>query len=220
VDGSDAQRCVKVQNRCDKAVWFRAAGADTPGGVLDGADVSLAPGACESFVLTQFESGRLWGQVGCEDAQCDPGPHTLAEFTLNGYMALDYYDISLVDGFNLPMSIRPVAGTFTPGQGKYDCGTPICVYDLLANCPQELLRVNEHGEPAVCLSACAQWAEPQYCCSGAHNMPDTCPPSEWSEIFKAACPDAYSYAYDDQASTYICGGSAALKPDYDIVFCP
>ena len=31
--------------------------------------------------------------------------------------------------------------------------------------------------------------------------------------------DAYSYAYDDQASTYTCG-SAALRPDYDIIFCP
>ncbi|MCI83280.1 thaumatin-like protein, partial [Trifolium medium] len=32
----------------------------------------------------------------------DP-PLTLAEFTLNGSNNLDYYDISIIDGFNIPM---------------------------------------------------------------------------------------------------------------------
>ena len=34
-------------------------------------------------------------------------PATLAEFTLNGWGNQDYYDVSLVDGYNLQMSIHP-----------------------------------------------------------------------------------------------------------------
>jgi hypothetical protein len=35
-------------------------------------------------------------------------------------------------------------------------------------------------------------------------------------FFEAACPDAYSYPFDDATSTFTCG----TQPDYDIVFCP
>ncbi|KAF6167734.1 hypothetical protein GIB67_017229 [Kingdonia uniflora] len=45
-------------------------------------------------------------QVGCNSARAIP-PVTLAEFTLGGDGGKDFYDISLVDGFNLPMSITP-----------------------------------------------------------------------------------------------------------------
>jgi hypothetical protein len=37
---------------------------------------------------------------------------TLAEFGLDKYEGNDFYDISLVDGYNLPMKIEPIAGTF------------------------------------------------------------------------------------------------------------
>ncbi|KHN12734.1 Pathogenesis-related protein 5 [Glycine soja] len=53
-----------------------------------------------------------------------------------------------------------------------------------------------------------------YCCTGDHNTPQTCPPTHYSEIFKNACPTAYSYAYDDASSTCTCSGS-----DYRITFC-
>lgn len=67
-----------------------------------------------------------------------------------------------------------------------------------------------------CLSACAKWNKDQYCCTGSHNTPATCSPSEYSTQAKKVCPDAYSYAYDDQTSTFIIpqGGG------FEIVFCP
>lgn len=43
----------------------------------------------------------------------------------------------------------------------------------------------------------------------------------WARLLKDACPLAYSYAYDDMTSTFVCAGSgqdAALN--YDIAFCP
>jgi hypothetical protein len=35
-------------------------------------------------------------------------PVTLAEITLNGAGGKDFYDVSLVDGFNVPVQVRKV----------------------------------------------------------------------------------------------------------------
>jgi hypothetical protein len=43
----------------------------------------------------------------------------------------------------------------------------------------------------------------------------TCQPTFYSKKFKAACPGAYSYAYDDPSSIFTC----AQSPDYTIIFC-
>lgn len=56
---------------------------------------------------------------------------------------------------------------------------------------------------------------PDVCaCSG----PSCCPPTPFSLAFKAACPDAYSYAYDDQTSTFTCT-SAKAPQGYEVLFC-
>ncbi|KAK1372994.1 hypothetical protein POM88_029187 [Heracleum sosnowskyi] len=68
-------------------------------------------------------------------------------------------------------------------------------------CPDELKVSN--GD--ACKSACEAFGKPEYCCSGAHNTPDTCKPSVYAALFKMACPRAYSYAYDDQTSSSVTG---------------
>ncbi|CAH2067338.1 unnamed protein product [Thlaspi arvense] len=68
---------------------------------------------------------------------------------------------------------------------------------------------------AACKSACAAFNKEEYCCSGAHSTPETCSPTNFSMIFKKACPSAYSYAYDDETSTFTCAGA-----NYSITFCP
>jgi Thaumatin family len=70
-------------------------------------------------------SGRFWGRSGCSfdssgrgscsTGDCGSGeieckgagaapPATLIEFTLDGSDNKDFYDVSLVDGYNLPVS--------------------------------------------------------------------------------------------------------------------
>ncbi|KAF6144821.1 hypothetical protein GIB67_038920, partial [Kingdonia uniflora] len=132
------------------------------------------------------------GQVECNGAGGIP-PVTLAEFTLGGDGGKDFYDISLVDGFNLPISISP------PG-----CTVTSCPANVNSVCPSEL-SVKDGGVNS-----------PQYCCTGAYNQPSTCPPTNYSRVFKNACPQAYSYAFDDTSSTFTCGTGA----DYTITFCP
>lgn len=73
----------------------------------------------------------------------------------------------------------------------------------------------ECGAGAIaCRSACEAFGEERYCCSGAYDTPGACKPTAYSSIFKAACPRAYSYAYDDSTSTFTCNAA-----DYTVAFC-
>ncbi|KAG4146904.1 hypothetical protein ERO13_D05G188800v2 [Gossypium hirsutum] len=208
-------------NKCDHTVWP---------GILGNSDLGstgfeLPSGGSRPFQAPSGWSGRFWGRSGCASDQntgqltCQTGdcgsnqiecngkgaspPATLAEFTI-GSGTQDFYDVSLVDGYNLPMIVEPSGGSGS-------CLSTGCVNDLNRQCPAEL-RV---GSGEACKSACEAFGTPEYCCSGAYATPDTCKPSVYAGMFKAACPRSYSYAYDDATSTFTCTGA-----DYTITFCP
>ena len=85
--------------------------------------------------------GRVWPRTGCSfdstgKGSCQTGdcggvlvctsfgqpPATLAEFTIGG--GTDFFDISLVDGFNVPMDFMPMrkrAGRASMQQGASLC---------------------------------------------------------------------------------------------------
>jgi hypothetical protein len=67
-----------------------------------------------------------------------------------------------------------------------------------------------------CLSACAYYGTDDTCCSGSYNDPSKCGPSLYSQNVKAMCPDAYSYAFDDQSSTFTVPAGCG----YRVTFCP
>ena len=68
-----------------------------------------------------LELGAFFNGSGCGSCQTgDYGgllqfqaygapPNTLAEFTLNQYLNLDFFDISLVEEFNVPMDFSPTS---------------------------------------------------------------------------------------------------------------
>ncbi|KAF3630596.1 Glucan endo-1,3-beta-glucosidase [Capsicum annuum] len=171
-------------------------------------------------------SGRLWGRTfcsqdsstgkfACATGDCSSGtlecsgtgaapPVTVAEFTLNGAGGLDFYDVSLVHGYNLPILVSPQGGTGVGGVGN--CSTTGCVGDLNEACPKELKKMmDSHSSNNSSNSECV----------GSYATPDTCKPTDYSEFFKNACPKSYSYAYDDGTSTFTCSSA-----DYVISFCP
>ncbi|MBA0591803.1 hypothetical protein Gorai_008801 [Gossypium raimondii] len=215
----------KIVNRCRHTIWPGfLSGANTP--QLPTTGFVLNPGKSRTVTIPRSWSGRLWGralcgqdssgkfvclsgdcgsgQIECSGSGAKP-PATLAEFTLNGDGGLDFYDVSLVDGYNLPMLVVAKGG-----KGG-NCSATGCLLDLNGACPPQL-----RGDGGVgCRSACEAFGDPQYCCSGAFGTPDVCHPSVFSLFFKHACPRAYSYAYDDVTSTYTCAGA-----DYVIIFCP
>jgi hypothetical protein len=231
----DGVRQFVVINDCPQTVWVGVYGTPV---VPEGGGFRLDAGQRRTLGLPAGKwSGRVWGRTGCEfDAAglggCDTGacgsrercggttgrtPVTLAELTLSGGGAdPDFYDLSLVDGYNLPMAIAPLEGTYTRRAGvANDCRRPTCTHDLNATCPAELRYASAAGQVVGCLSACERFKSDEYCCAGGHATPATCPPTSYSKLFKEACPTAYSYAYDDSTSTFTCQGE-----DYAIWFCP
>ncbi|XP_077246565.1 thaumatin-like protein 1 [Tasmannia lanceolata] len=209
-------------NNCDYTVWPGIL-SNSGSPKLETTGFELPKGSSQSFQAPTGWSGRFWGRTGCNfdnsgqgtctTADCGSGqiecngsgaapPATLAEFTL-GSGTQDFYDVSLVDGYNLPMVVMGSGGTGT-------CGATGCIVDLNRNCPEELRVGNGEG----CRSACEAFGKPEYCCSGEYSNPNTYRPSVYSEMFKSACPKSYSYAYDDATSTFTCTGA-----NYEITFC-
>ncbi|XP_072988454.1 thaumatin-like protein 1b [Typha latifolia] len=215
------------QNKCSYPVWPAAiSGANS--GPLPSTGFELQPGASQSLDAPPKWSGRMWarhrcstdssGKFSCLSGDCGTGqvqcgnsggvpPTNLAEFTLQGDGGKDFYDVSNVDGFNVPLSIAP--------QGVAGCHGAACPTNINGICPQELQYKAPDGSVVGCKSACLAFGSEQYCCTGAFADPNVCKPTNYSQIFKNACPQAYSYAYDDATSTFTCTGA-----NYLITYCP
>ncbi|CAL5065870.1 unnamed protein product [Urochloa decumbens] len=188
---------------------------------------ALQPGATARYHAPANWAGRIWprhrcspgggGALTCASGDCGgrlecggrggAPPATLAEFTLAGHAGNDFYDVSNVDGFNVPLRIAPARG---------GCAAPACAANINAACPPELAVKGPGGATVGCKSACLAFNTDEHCCRGAYGTPDRCRRSRYSEFFKHKCPQAYSYAYDDRSSTFTC----ATGGDYNIVFCP
>ncbi|KQJ86097.1 protein P21 [Brachypodium distachyon] len=201
-----------IFNKCSYTVW--------PAAIPVGGGTRLDPGQKTTLTAPAGTAGaRIWARTGCKfdssgRGSCVTGdcggilvcaaggatPATLAEYTLGTAGKSDFYDISLVDGFNVPMSFGPVGGS--------SCHAISCAADINAKCPAAL-KVN-----GGCVSACIKFNTEQYCCRT--SGPSACQPTDYSRFFKGLCPDAYSYAYDDKSSTFTC----AAGTNYQVTFCP
>ena len=218
-----------MTNNCQYTVWPGTLSGDANSQLSSTGFELAASGGTKSLDLPSPWSGRFWGRTGCSNggggfscatANCSSGeveckgtggatPASLVEITVAANGGQDFYDVSNVDGFNVPISITPQGGSGT-------CKTSSCPADINAACPAELQVPGSDGKVIACKSACVAFNQDQYCCTGDHSTPATCPPTNYSQFFKQKCPDAYSYAYDDNKSTFTCTGS----PSYAITFCP
>ncbi|CAK7351231.1 unnamed protein product [Dovyalis caffra] len=213
-----------ITNNCIYTVW--------PAIVPDQSTVNTTGFSLEkneSRILTAPASwvGRIWGRTNCtEDSsgnfscitgdcgsgklECSgPGapPTTLAEFTTGSTNGLDFYDVSLVDGFNLPLLVVPSA---------QNCTSSGCFADLNESCPSELQVTSAtEGKTVGCTTACQVTGLSMFCCNGTSSSPDKCKPSLYSRFFKDSCPQAYSYSYDDATSMFSCAST-----NYQVTFCP
>ncbi|TFK49637.1 thaumatin-like protein [Heliocybe sulcata] len=237
-------RTFTVHNHCPFTIWpamftdLNAGSAvpDYPTGWEADAYTSV------SFnVPDNWTAGRIWARRDCDFSsnpgpnscldggcngglECDPHtgtgvpPATVAEWTLSASGDMDWYDISLVDGYNLPARIDNNVG----------CGVPSCPVDLGPNCPSPLAGpFDSSGFPVGCKSACqanldGDQADSPNCCSGQYDTAATCPPSgvAYYSYFKNNCPDSYVYAYDESSGTALWTCSSSLEADYTLTFCP
>ena len=236
---------------------------------------------CAAFNTTgtpACATGDCAGRLGCAVGVGGTPPATLAEFTMATPPANDFYDVSNVDGANIPVSIAPLAGTFTSAgvDPSYDCTVPgcttgcgaaqACPWNLDTTCPAELkllvggqyvgcrsanqvcavdptnatldcanerdLYACEPGGPNAVSGSCYSQNATATCCgcppwspAGACKAHDTkweppALPGKYAQVFKTACPTAYSFPYDDPTSTFQCRGTATSNPGYTITFCP
>ncbi|KAF2307469.1 hypothetical protein GH714_028958 [Hevea brasiliensis] len=223
---------ITFTNNCPYTVWpATLTGDNRP--QLSSTGFQLATKETQSLNIPAPFTGRFWGrthcsnesssgrftcatgdcgsgQVSCNGAGGNP-PISLIEFTLAENNGKDFYDISLVDGFNVPVSVSPQGGSGD------NCITASCAGDVNSVCPTELAVTGSDGGTVIaCKSACEEFHQPEYCCTENFRIPETCKPTTYSMIFKNQCPQAYSYAYDDLTSTFSCSGGA----NYAITFCP
>ncbi|KAI0327518.1 Osmotin thaumatin-like protein [Cubamyces sp. BRFM 1775] len=237
-------RTFTVYNNCPFTIWPAIFTDLTAGTATPNQPTGWAQNAYQSVsfsVPNNWASGRIWARRNCDFSvnpgpnscldggcngglQCDPHtgtgvpPATVAEFTLSpDARNSDWYDVSLVDGYNLPMRISNNKG----------CHVADCPVDLGPNCPAPLKGpFDSTGFPVGCRSACqAGLGDPvnnPNCCTGTHNTAATCPPSgvAYYSYFKDNCPNTYAYAFDESSGTalWTCGGN--LQADYTITFCP
>ncbi|KAI8371469.1 thaumatin [Radiomyces spectabilis] len=163
-------------------------------------------------------AGRIWARESCDLHSCDTAgasnPASLAEFKMNGAHDMDYYDVSFVDGYNLPIRIEP---DMPEEEAAWDdpkyCRSLLCMN--LPDCPADLRSYDLSGRFVACESACSRYQADEYCCTGEYNSPDVCTTNHFATAIKSACPDTYSYAYDDETSLFGC-----KTKTYKVIFCP
>jgi len=182
----DGMTTLAFVNGCDHSVIF--AGSDLDGG-------SLVPGAVRCVDIGSAAEGlaakRYWGYGGNDPGA---GHYSLAEFTFNtDFHDFDWYDVSFVDAFNLPLGITPLS--------RPDCQVLACADDFLAGCPA-VGQLRQNGELVACVSP-------------ERDNGDS-PVAQYFE----GCDDAYAWSADDQhgsdpSPTHACAGE-----DFAVTFCP
>ncbi|KAL7238541.1 hypothetical protein ACSBR2_004600 [Camellia fascicularis] len=172
-----------VTNNCPQTIWpGTLAGSGTPQLLTTGCKLDSG----QSVRIPAFPgwSGRIWARTGCKcdelGMECDgvgAAPSaSLFKITMGtGADEKDFYDVSIVDGYNLPLIAAP--------QGVFGvCNATGCVSNLNIGCPKELQVVNgDNGGVGVvgCRGACEAFGLDQYCCSGEFANPTTCRPSSY-----------------------------------------
>lgn len=269
-----------VTNNCEATIW---PGIATQAGTGPGTGgFELEPGENKTRWVGSNWQGRVWGRSNCmvngDLCACKTGdcflkldcvfsgapPATLTEFNLAGGVTgmQTFYDISLVDGYNLPIGIKymPAKNTTYIPPNLTNCACIATAGWLYAKAPTGTFCANSsfpvpletnktnksvgswcpwpnlafsHTKPgdgvypypddnverpafSPCKSACVATGSDKDYCVGKYHDPNICKPSLYSTSAKAVCPNAYSFAFDDQKSTFIVpkGGG------WEVVLCP
>jgi hypothetical protein len=222
---------ITLVNRTRETIWPAA----WPGSTSGRTGWTLPAGASLSFQVPQGWNARLWGRTGCHfgsgSGDCRTGdcaglyqckgwgeiPATLAEYDMDSYKGLDFYDVSMVDGSNLPMYISVTHGRADKSVSADGCLTATqCTSEV--KCPAAL-RVPRTGTTVGCISPCARFGTDRYCCRGPYAegcSPAKTWPIDYAKVFKRAEPYAYSWSGDDPTSVLTCTGDCGYRITFGV----
>ena len=229
-----SRRLVTFVNQMSQTIWVAA--APNPATPLAATGWVLPAGQSVTITTPNNLNTRFWGRTGCvfDSAgvgHCQTGdcgglfqckgwgtiPATLAEVNFDAWDNLDFYDVSMVDGSNLPMyiNITKSSGGTKDKISSDGCVPAGCTKPVV--CPS-ILDVKVGSTVVGCISACARLGTDQLCCRGQWSSRAACDPANWpvdyAAVFKRAEPYAYSYVDDDATSVFTCQDVC----DYRITF--
>jgi len=231
----EGPRRITFVNHMNEPIWVAATPGNAPARLVR-TGWKLPAGQQLTITVPNRWSGRFWGRTACHfDATgkggCQTGdctgrlqcqgsgaiPATLAEYNLDAWDHLDFYDVSMVDGSNLPMYINQSGGRGKDPISASGCSAAGCTKAVV--CP-DALRVRASGAVVGCISACARFGTDQYCCRGRWSSRSACNPKRWpvdyAAVFKRAEPFAYSYVYDDATSVFTCYGDCNYRITFGV----
>jgi Thaumatin family len=225
-----SDRTITLLNRTRVTIWPAA----WPGSVSGRTGWRLPPGASLRTTVPDHWNGRLWGRTGCHfdtagHGHCLTGdcgglyqcrgwgqiPATLAEYDMDSFDHLDFYDVSMVDGSNLPMYLSITRGRAARRVSANGCERGHGCTSMV-KCPKAL-QVRSDGQLVGCISPCARFQTDRYCCRGQYAngcSPARTWPIDYALVFKHAEPYAYSWSGDNASSVFTCSDGC----DYRITF--
>ncbi|KAK2998854.1 hypothetical protein RJ639_023825 [Escallonia herrerae] len=186
-----AQACTfYVSNKCSFPIW-PATAVNSGNPVIGNGGFYLPSGQVRRVQAPGNWNGRIWARTGCNfaskfnwKAACETGdcdrklecngsiglpPATLVQISLQVDKSKpSFYDVSVVDGYNLPVSVMT-----KPNVPKCHIGG--CLKDMNSICPQELEVLNAKGEVVACKSACLAFDLDKFCCRNDYAF-DNPPP--------------------------------------------
>uniref|UniRef100_A0A0D9XJN7 Thaumatin-like protein n=1 Tax=Leersia perrieri TaxID=77586 RepID=A0A0D9XJN7_9ORYZ len=223
----------RIVNKCPFPIW-PATAPNTGHPILADGGFLLPSGQSRRVKSPPTWTGRFWARTGCTNtntttnhAYCLTGdcagrlacngtvgspPATLVEFNLQNDNTTSFasYDVSLVDGYNIPVSVWP-----KPVTTDRKCVIAGCGKDVNAACPPEL-QVKAGKVVVGCKSACVAFGSDALCCRGEYGTAETCRGSVYSRMFREACPAYVSYPYDAAAAV----ATRCYGQEYVVAFCP
>ncbi|KAG4076940.1 hypothetical protein HA402_015927 [Bradysia odoriphaga] len=234
VVGLSGGRSITFLNRCNFPIWIN------PFPILGNGIQRLEQNARTTCNIPDSGwRGRVWPKTGCDNngqncavgqsippcpsTGCQPPAETKVEFFYPA--SIDriavWYDISLVDGYSLPMEI-------IPDKQEGSCVTTNCAMKL-DSCPSNEnlvgdLRIIRNDRVVQCLAPCKKWNYPppygmgkseridpglHLCCPTPPISPQECTAgivtqTQYVNLIHRDCPTAYSYAYDDEGGLHNC----------------
>jgi len=243
-------RTFTIQNQCNEPLWIGTQGNPLPqnGGwkvEAGGSSQITVPStlsAARFWARTKCVYNSL-GRLVCQTGDCplpdsyygpnNDGtqcmgigglpPYTIAEMTLGGSSGgVDFYDLSLVDGYDIQMSMQPVGGSPSPGlppTSPYNCGTPKCAKFDYSKCPPVLRLVDKSsGNVIACLSICAAIYRPEQVANYTvlqkiWNGVDPRTGFPMKDLVCCACGPNHPNGCNDRTSEYCCSPYSPPNPN-------